>query len=217
MATKKEKLICGKTEKEIRKAYFERRISDMLADIQSDAKMSKSDLDVLIKFLVDLREEEKKSIEKVSKEIGFEVLGLSDELKPPSIDDLVGKMTDEDKARFDTWRAEIGRAEDTVKKIIKEATECAFKGISVDREKWLDWGLTIANLSRHIDADRVYKDQLFRKRMIDIIDTYGVSRKEAEERAKITKEYADYKNAILFKDNLEEIIRICKKKGGFDY
>ena len=79
------------------------------------------------------------------------------------------------------------------------------------------WGLTIANLSRHLDADRVYKDQLYRKRMIDIIDTYGVSRKEAEERSKITQEYSDYKNAVPFKDNLEEIIRICKKKGGYEY
>ena len=102
MATKKEKTICGKTEKEIRKAYFERKISDLIADIQGDSKISKSELDILIKLLGDLRTEEKEAIGKVSKEIGFEVLGLSNELKPPSIEDLTKKLTPEESAKFDT-------------------------------------------------------------------------------------------------------------------
>ncbi len=38
-----------------------------------------------------------------------------------------------------------------------------------------------------------------------------------DEKDKIRQECSDYKNAVLFKDNLEEIIRICKKKGGYDY
>lgn len=214
---KEEKTICGRTEKEIRNAYFTKRVSELLADIQKDGKISKMDLEELLKFLSDLRKEEKELIENITKEVGFENLGLSDELKPPSIDDLTKKLTAEEQAKFDNWRTEVDRAKETVSKIIKEATEKAFEGVGVEREKWLDWGLTIANLSRHLDADRVYKDQLYRKRMIDIIDTYGVSRKEAEERSKITQEYSDYKNAVLFKDNLEEIIRICKKKGGYDY
>jgi hypothetical protein len=213
----KEKTICGKTEKEIRNAYFSKRVSELLADIQKDGKISTMDLEELLKFLADLRKEEKELIENITKEVGFENLGLSDELKPPSIDDLTKKLSAEEQVKFDNWRIEVDLAKQTVSKIIKEATEKAFNGKEVEREKWLDWGLTIANLSRHLDADRVYKDQLYRKRMIDIIDTYGVSRKEAEERSKITQEYSDYKNAVLFKDNLEEIIRICKKKGGYEY
>lgn len=213
----KEKTICGKTEKEIRNAYFTKRVSELLADIQKDGKISTMDLEELLKFLADLRKEEKELIADITKEVGFENLGLSDELKPPSIDDLTKKLSAEEQVKFDNWRIEVDLAKQTVSKIIKEATEKAFNGKEVEREKWLDWGLTIANLSRHLDADRVYKDQLYRKRMIDIIDTYGVSRKEAEERSKITQEYSDYKNAVLFKDNLEEIIRICKKKGGYEY
>jgi len=213
----KEKTICGKTEKEIRNAYFTKRVSELLADIQKDGKISTMDLEELLKFLADLRKEEKELIAVITKEVGFESLGLSDELKPPSIDDLTKKLSEEEQVKFDNWRIEVDLAKQTVSKIIKEATEKAFNGKEVEREKWLDWGLTIANLSRHLDADRVYKDQLYRKRMIDIIDTYGVSRKEAEERSKITQEYSDYKNAVLFKDNLEEIIRICKKKGGYEY
>jgi len=213
----KEKTICGKTEKEIRNAYFSKRVSELLADIQKDGKISTMDLEELLKFLADLRKEEKELIAVITKEVGFESLGLSDELKPPSIDDLTKKLSEEEQVKFDNWRIEVDLAKQTVSKIIKEATEKAFNGKEVEREKWLDWGLTIANLSRHLDADRVYKDQLYRKRMIDIIDTYGVSRKEAEERSKITQEYSDYKNAVLFKDNLEEIIRICKKKGGYEY
>ena len=213
----KEKTICGKTEKEIRNAYFSKRVSELLADIQKDGKISTMDLEELLKFLADLRKEEKELIADITKEVGFENLGLSDELKPPSIDDLTKKLSEEEQVKFDNWRIEVDLAKQTVSKIIKEATEKAFNGKEVEREKWLDWGLTIANLSRHLDADRVYKDQLYRKRMIDIIDTYGVSRKEAEERSKITQEYSDYKNAVLFKDNLEEIIRICKKKGGYEY
>ena len=213
----KEKTICGKTEKEIRNAYFTKRVSELLADIQKDGKISTMDLEELLKFLADLRKEEKELIAVITKEVGFESLGLSDELKPPSIDDLTKKLSAEEQVKFDNWRIEVDLAKQTVSKIIKEATEKAFNGKEVEREKWLDWGLTIANLSRHLDADRVYKDQLYRKRMIDIIDTYGVSRKEAEERSKITQEYSDYKNAVLFKDNLEEIIRICKKKGGYEY
>lgn len=216
MATKKEKTICGLSEKDIRKIYFSKKVSDMLSQIQATKEISKKDIDELSKFLGELRKEEREVINKITKEIGSESLGLS-EVSAPTIEELTTEMTEDEKTKFETWKAEVEKAMEVVKSIIKEATEKAFTGKAVDRERWLDWGLTIANLSRYIDADRVYKDQLYRKRMIDILDRYGISRKEAEERSKITKEYADYKNAILFKDNLEEIIRICKKKGGYDY
>jgi hypothetical protein len=216
MAIKKEKLICGKKEADIRKIYFSKKLPNFLTEIQGNGKITEKELKELVGLLGRFRSEEKETISKIAKEVGVEALGIT-EVAPPTIEELTTEMSEEEKIKFETWKAEVDKANETVKSIIREATQTAFAGKTVDREKWLDWGLTIANLSRYIDADRVYKDQLYRKRMIDIIDRYGVSRKEAEERSKITKEYADYKNAILFKDNLEEIIRICKKKGGYDY
>jgi len=216
MAIKKEKLICGKKEADIRKIYFSKKLPNFLTEIQGNGKITEKELKELVGLLGRFRSEEKETISKIAKEVGVEALGIT-EVAPPTIEELTTEMSEEEKTKFETWKAEVDKANETVKSIIREATQTAFAGKTVDREKWLDWGLTIANLSRYIDADRVYKDQLYRKRMIDIIDRYGVSRKEAEERSKITKEYADYKNAILFKDNLEEIIRICKKKGGYDY
>ncbi|MCK9318920.1 hypothetical protein [Methanoculleus sp.] len=216
MAIKKEKLICGKKEADIRKIYFSKKLPNFLTEIQANNKITEKELKDLVELLGKFRSEEKEITSKIAKEVGVEALGIT-EVAPPTIEELTTEMSEEEKTKFETWKAEVDKANETVKSIIREATQTAFAGKTVDREKWLDWGLTIANLSRYIDADRVYKDQLYRKRMIDIIDRYGVSRKEAEERSKITKEYADYKNAILFKDNLEEIIRICKKKGGYDY
>lgn len=216
MDTKKEKLICGKKEADIRKIYFSKKLPNFLTEIQGSKKITEKELKELVELLSKFRSEEKETISKIAKEVGVEALGIT-EVAPPTIEELTTEMSEEEKTKFETWKAEVDKANETVKSIIREATQTAFAGKTVDREKWLDWGLTIANLSRYIDADRVYKDQLYRKRMIDIIDRYGVSRKEAEERSRITKEYADYKNAILFKDNLEEIIRICKKKGGYDY
>ncbi len=216
MATKKEKTICGKTEKEIRKIYFSKRVPDLLAEIQMKKGITEKELNELSTFLGKLRDEEKNTLKKITEKIGCEAIGISENI-PPTVEELTTEMTEEEKVKFETWKAEVDIAIDTVKGLIRDATQTAFARKMVDREKWLDWGLTIANLSRYIDADRVYKDQLYRKRLIEIIDKYGVSRKEAEERSKITKEYADYKNAVLFKDNLEEIIRICKKKGGYDY
>jgi len=89
--------------------------------------------------------------------------------------------------------------------------DTAKKGVSIRREVWLNAALEITTLLQMIDQDRVYKDQIYREKMTTIIDGYSVSRAEAEERAKLTKEYRDYKNATLFRDNLENFIMLCKK------
>jgi len=209
--------ICGKTKKEIRKAFFNHEINNLLSEIQADEKISKKDLDQFVSFLSDLEQERKKSIKKVIRDIGIEALGIRDDLKPPSIDELRKGQTAEEKAKFSKWQADVVNAETRIKEIMRNTSISAFERKQVQREQWLDWGLEIANLVRYLDESRVYKDQLYRIKMIAIIDNNGCSRKEAEERAKITQEYADYKNATLLKDNIEEIIRICKKKGGYEY
>jgi len=77
----------------------------------------------------------------------------------------------------------IARAKDIMFKLREKVKQ----NVNINSNVWLECGLEIISLLSVIDQDRVYKDQLYRERLTRIIDTYGVSRAEAAERANLAQ------------------------------
>lgn len=156
-------------------------------------------------YLESLRQEELQVLKRLNKYME------DAEIHPPTVDELQGVLTQEQKDSISVWQDEVKKAVEKCKAIMNTMRKKVVKNENIRRDDWLDAGLEIASLSLMVDQDRVYKDQLYRAKLTSIIDCYGTSRKEAEERAKLTKEYRDYKIAILFRDNLNEFIMLTKK------
>lgn len=200
-----QKTICGQTYEAIRRAYFGNNIEKLLDTIQAEESYGDGDFSALTAFLESLESEKKERSKQLSR------FGVAAEKQPPTVDEL--KRKDVDPEKIKEWRLSVDADIVKVKKIIQMFSHSADKG-SLNVNELQNAILVLAGLQHSIDEDRVYKDQLYRMRLTTIIDEYGVSRKEAEERAKITQEYTDYKLAVLFTENVHEFIMSAKKKIG---
>ena len=207
-AEEKENLICGKTEKEIRKAFFKNKLGEFMAEIQIDKSLDPKELNKLNNYLLVIQEENKDIVEEALKLFGGKVVGVETENKPPTVEELRSGESDKD------WREKADKATGYVQYVLDKIREKRIAGQNIEEKYWLDESLTVLSYEDLIDKDRVFKDQLYRARLTEIVDQYNISRKEAEERAKLTKEYSDYKNALLLKERIAEFIYLCKKKDG---
>lgn len=199
--------ICGQTKEAIRRAYFNNTLDKLLATIQAEGSYSDDDFKALGAHLESLEGEKKKRAEQLSR------FGLAAPKEPPSVEELK-RETDPEKIK--AWRVEVEADLGRIRNIIQAFSHAADKG-AVDIGELQNSILVLAGLQHSLDQDRVYKDQLYRAKLTAIIDQYNISRKEAEERAKITQEYRDYKLALLFTENVKEFIMSAKKKIGNQY
>lgn len=204
------KTICHVTPTKIRKAFFTGKLDELLDEIQSKDSISADEVKELEAFLDLLAAEKKEAREKLGKK--YKVVA-DDDITPPTVDELVDEVNPE---KLEAWRKKVEENTKRVRDIISAVSTAARKS-AVNIEILKDLVLEIHGLQHYIDQDRVYKDQLYRERLTKIIDEYGVSRKEAEERAKLTKEYRDYKLAVLSTENVNEFIMSAKKKMGNSY
>ena len=207
-AEEKENLICGKTEKEIRKAFFKNKLGEFMAEIQIDKSLDPKELNKLNNYLLVIQDENNDIVEEALKLFGGNVVGVETENKPPTVEELRSGESDKD------WREKADKAIKYVQYVLDKIREKRIAGKRIEEKYWLDESLTVLSYEDLIDKDRVFKDQLYRARLTEIVDQYNISRKEAEERAKLTKEYSDYKNALLLKERIAEFIYLCKKKDG---
>lgn len=204
------KTICHASPAKIRKAFFTGKLDELLDEIQSKDSIGADEVKELEAFLDLLAAEKKEARDKLGKK--YKVVA-DDAITPPTVDELVNEINPEELA---AWRKKVEENTGRVREIISVVSTAARKS-AVNIEILKDLVLEIHGLQHYIDQDRVYKDQLYRERLTNIIDNYGVSRKEAEERAKLTKEYRDYKLAVLFTQNVNEFIMSAKKKMGNSY
>ena len=205
---KKENLICGKTEEEIRKAFFKNKLGEFMAEIQIDKSIDKKELNKLNNYLLVIQDENKNIVDEAVKLFGGKVVGVELKNKPPTVEEL--RSGDSDKE----WREKADSAIAYFQLILDKIRAKRKTGERIEERYWLEESFTILSYEDLIDKDRVFKDQLYRARLTEILDKYGISRKEAEERAKLTKEYAEYKNAVLLKERIVEFIYLSKKKDG---
>lgn len=204
-----ENKILGVEKKEIRKYYFKGKIPVLLAEIQAEQKIEDpKDLEELTAYLYELEKEKDKTLKKIKEDLGGEILGEEEINHPPTVEELRGGVSDEE------WRAKADVAIRFIKDALDTTRQMISKRHKIPGTYWLDTAIVFISYFNYLDRDRVYKDQLYRMKMTEIIDRYEISRKEAEERAKLTKEYSDYKNALLLKERVIEFIQMCKKEDG---
>ncbi len=212
MTDPEEHLICGKTDKEIRTAFFKHKVNDLLSEIQIETpNVSVSDLQELYAYMEMLQDQNSEIVKEALDLFGGEIVGSEMREKPPTVDDLKKGVSDKEwRAKADAAISYIQSTMDSVRRdLFPKAGE---KPKHHPHDFWMNTVLTFISYEDLIDRDRVFKDQCYRARMTEIIDDCGISRKEAEERAKLTEEYSAYKNAVLFKDRMNEWIFAAKKK-----
>lgn len=200
-------LICGKTPEQIREAYFKRKLNALLNDILAGSMPTELELSELDKYLASLKEEELKTTKGIINKYQD-----ADE-KLPTVDELRSKLNDEQAKKLEEWLLKADQSSKRCKEIMKKLRDKVKENVSLNHNVWLEAALEIISLLPILDQERVYRDQLYRERLTRIIDTYGISRAESEERAKLTSEYRNYKTATLFRENLEEFVMLCKKLG----
>lgn len=209
-----EKKICGIRVSAIRKAYFGKKIPQLLAEIMSNEKIEENDLKEVAYFLAQLRNEELIVAEEIRKEVPS--IELIDDPKPPTVKQLSAEMSQEEKEQFQKWEKEKDWALDTTKKIMRQVAKDLIQKSKIPKQQFMDYAHELVGLIGYINEDRVWKEQLYMKRLTDMIDSYGISRREAEDRSKVTNEYAEYKMSIKLLEQIEFFINNCKKEYGGD-
>lgn len=205
MAKKKtDNTICGKTPEAIRSAYFGGKLNVLLAEIMGASKPSDAEIKRLGEELVALRLEEADTADKIRQDFKGVIPGT--EPKPPTVEELQSGVSDAE------WREKADKATAYIETKMDEVRQKVASKEKLAGSYWLDTAAIILSYKGLLDRDRVFKDQLFRARLTALIEQHGISRKEAEEYAKLTPEYAAYKNATLLDERIIEFINLAKKK-----
>ena len=196
-----EETIAGITKKEIRKHYFEQKVKKLMNTIMADRAIEESEMQELEAYLAELKAEDQVTTARAE-----EAIGLDADRKPPSVAELREGVSDAE------WRDNADKAIKYVQNVLDVTRNDIAKKKTIPGKYWLDTAVVFMSFLNLIDQDRVFKDQLYRAKISEIIDDFGTSRKEAEDRARITTEYADYKNAVLLRERIDEFINLAKKK-----
>ncbi len=200
--------ICGRTKEEIRKAFFTGKLTKLLDDIKSEnEKISEAELSKLEKFL-DKLNDEKIENQKVANR-------YNGNIETPDADTLL-RMTPEQNQKLKEWIASCKSTMDTIKEIMAGARTAVMAHNNIKRNDWLDYGLKVITLMFSVDQYEIVHEQLYRAELTRIIDTFAVSRAEAEERARLTPEYREYKIAQRLKENILEFEMMAKKYAGVE-
>lgn len=202
-----DELICKKTTQEIREAFFKGKLSKLLDEIQSEGSITEEDGKKLDAYLEMLQAEKEESRVKIDRFEGA--------TKPPDADSLL-RITEEEKEKLKKWISESEKTMDTIKKIMAEVRNAIVNNNKLKRGEWLDYGMSVITLMFSVDQFEIVHEQLYRAELTRIIDNHRVSRAEAEERAKLTKEYRQYKLAQRLKENILIFEMSCKKYAGIE-
>lgn len=201
----KNETICGYAPEEIKKYFFKGKLSQLINDMQAEGKLNNAaEARTLKAYLGTLKLQNTLVVNEMkegfSDEMGFETV-----IAPPSVDELVGEdktldswIADKDKVLADVRsKMKLMRDKMTSKDFdIKELQDLAF-----ELSFWRNW----------IVQDTIYKRQLWKQKLTRLIDDYEISRREAEDRSELTKEYRDYILAFEFQKSVEDLIVSARK------
>ena len=202
-----EDLICGEKKEYIRKKFFSQKLGELVTEIQSKREITEEDQEELMIFLSEIELQDKRNVKLLLDTFGGKIVG-EDDVKPPSVAELTTGISDKE------WREKA----DKILKFINTTLDELRISISDPEKKrripvsyWLDTSIKFLSYQNIIDKDIVYKNQVYRVKLTSFIDEFDCSRAEAEERAKITKQYADYKESINLKERIERFEMLAKK------
>lgn len=204
--------ICGIKLSDIRKAYFTKKIPQMLGEIMSKGKVDEKELGRLTEELEKLRNEEVAVATALAEKVPS--IQLIEDPKPPTVKQLTSEMTAEEKDEFKKWLTEKDWSVQKTKQLMRDVAKALIQKSKIPKQAFMDYAHELVGLLGYLNEDRVWKEQLYMKRLTAMIDTYGISRREAEDRAKVTSEYADYKNAQQLLEQVDQFVMNCKKEYG---
>ncbi len=163
-----------------------------LASIESELKETKKQL----------KDENEKNVKTIAEAFDGKIMN---DTKPPSAEEIMEGVSDKE------WRVKAGM----VIKYVNETLDNL--RIAIDSKKpipanhWLDTSSIFLSYLGILDRDLTYKNSLYRAKITNFIDDFDMSRAEADERAKMSKEYADYKEVANLRDRMERFEMLAKK------
>lgn len=209
---KKTDFIGGFSKEEVRKAYFKRKMPDLLAKIQIKTDVDEEELEKLKEYLASLRSKEGSLIETVK-----DFLPEYDEdevLKEVSEEQL----TPEEQVVIDEERekrqSSIKIANMLMKQIANRYIKPNLKTPSKD--ELMDIAFELTGLGYYIDEERLYRKQLYKKKIVEF-EKVGKQRKAAEEYAQTTKEYRDYKRLSDLRMRMDSFETNARKRWGGNF
>lgn len=198
-----EMIICGKTEGVIRKAYFEKKLPILLDEIQAEGKSDNGEIEKLGFYLETLQEEGMKFVKKVQETFGGKII---DNALPPSVEELSDGMNDK------PWREKADKAINYIETTLDDIRDNIADNKKFSSGYWGDTAMIFISMQSVLEKDLIFKRQLYKARLTKIIDDFNVSRKEAEERAELTKEYFNYKSLDKLSKRLEEFYTFARRR-----
>lgn len=197
--------ICGATAAEIRKAFFTGKVGDFLARIQAEGEWGEKDVKLLGMEFERLKNDETELVKTIRSTYTGE-LPIDTDAKPPSVEELTaGAATDAE------WRAKADAAIAYIDGKMDEVRHMVAKKEKIPPSFWLDTASIINSYQSVLDRDLIYKEQRYRALITQFIDKAQCSRAEAEERARLTPEYAAFKNMERQRERIGEFIMLAKK------
>lgn len=186
----------------LRKAYHSASLDKWLNEFLAAGEMNEEASKEIYAFLEVLEAEKNETLAQ------FTIFNVKESVNLPGVSELMD-LTGSQKQALEKW----GEAREADYQKAKEIfTQARKNELRINTNQYLNWGFELAGIQFDLDLYRVWKDQLYHARLVDIMDSHGISRSEAEERAKLTPEYRDYKKAVLFRELVEEVIMLCKKR-----
>ena len=202
--------ICGVKVSDIRKAYFSKKIPQLLAEILAKGEADQSEIAALIDRLQGYRDEELEIAKALSEKIPS--IQITDDPKPPTVKQLTAEMSQDQKAEFEQWQKEKDWAVGKTRQIMRDVAKALIQKINIPKQEFMNYAHELVGLMGYLNEDKVWKEQLYMKRLTDMIDSYGISRREAEDRSKVTQEYSEFKNANNILAQVDQFIMNCKKE-----
>jgi len=193
-----------KKQKEIRKAYFSGTINKLLDKYAADRILEPEELKEIDETL-EILQMERADLHQI---LSTYDLKEKEMMVLPGAEELMN-MGEDKKQAIEKWEKEREVDYRKAQEIFSQAKN---KALGANLDQYMEWGFELVHLQYNLDLYRIWKDQMYRAKIIKFVDTYGCSRAEAEERAKITSEYREYKKAVLFRELVQENIMLCKKK-----
>lgn len=184
-------LICGKEEKEIRKAFFsgKEKLLKFMDSIQAEEKYSEAEVKRLGEFMSGLKKNNEDFITQVQKTFGGSIIGEEKAIDPPTIEDVKKNIADDGE-----WRERANKSLAFVNATFKQIEDAIRGGKNLSPDYWLKLSSLMLPVEQIIFQDYVYRKQIYHALVVEFINRLGCSWSEAEARAKATHAYTDYKN-----------------------
>jgi len=160
----------------------------------------------LTDFLTTLKSDDKSVAEKIMAIFPESKIIEGDEIKPPTVDELMSGADDSE------WREKADMAIKFISDTLDNLRNSIANKTKIPDNYWLDTAIIFISFQDILERDRIYKTQQYYAKLTNIIDECGCSRLEAENRSKLTKEYADQKYISLLLERMDKFDMILKKR-----